>query len=99
MAKRPITPEDIWKVRRVGQPEPLPDGSAAVVPVTTYDVEADEGTTRLYLVGADRSSRALTRVDADSTAPAVDPGGERIAFLRRASKDEPGGRNEMMADS
>ena len=54
---RPITPEDLWKLRRVGQPEPLPGGEAAVVPVTTYEVAENRGRTRLHLVTAAGESR------------------------------------------
>jgi dipeptidyl aminopeptidase/acylaminoacyl peptidase len=87
---RPITPEDLWKLRRVGQPEPLPGGETAVVPVTTYDVPENRGRTRLYLVTATGESRPLTRDDADSTAPAIDPAGRRLAFIRKSGEDDPG---------
>jgi dipeptidyl aminopeptidase/acylaminoacyl peptidase len=87
---RPITPEDLWKLRRVGQPEPLPGGGAAVVPITTYDVAENRGRTRLHLVTVAGESRPLTRQDADSTAPAVDRAGTRLAFVRKTGDDEPG---------
>jgi len=87
---RPITPEDLWKLRRVGQPEPLPGGEAAVVPVTTYEVAENRGRTRLHLVTAAGESRPLTRDDADSTAPAIDPAGRRLAFIRKSGEDDPG---------
>ncbi|MBI5156437.1 MAG: hypothetical protein HZA58_00335, partial [Acidimicrobiia bacterium] len=50
---RPITAEDLWKMARVGRPAMAPGGGFAVVPVTTYDVEANKGRTRLYRVGRD----------------------------------------------
>ena len=87
---RPITPEDLWRLRRVGQPEPLPGGEAAVVPVTAYDVAENRGRTRLHLVTCGGESRPLTREDADSTAPAVDPAGRRVAFIRKGGDDDPG---------
>ncbi len=89
MPKRPITPDDLWRVRRVGQPVPIPGGDAAVVGVTTYDVERNTGMTRLYRVDAGGGARPLTRAGADSTAPAVDPAGSRIAFTRTTGEDEP----------
>ena len=95
---RPITPEDLWRLRRVGQPEPLPGGDAAVVPITAYDVAENKGRTRLHLVTVDGSSRPLTREDADSTAPAVDPAGARVAFIRKTGEDDPGQLHVMRLD-
>ncbi len=89
MASRPITPEDIWRVRRVGQPVPIGPGDSAIVPVTTFDVEANKGATRLHRIGADGTEIPLTRDDADSTGPAVDPAGTRVAFLRKPDEDDP----------
>jgi dipeptidyl aminopeptidase/acylaminoacyl peptidase len=87
MPKRPMTPHDLWTIPRVGVPEPLPDGSAVVVPVTTYGIEANHGITRLWLVSAEgKPRRPLTAADVSSTQPAVSPDGSRVAFVR-----EPGG--------
>ncbi|MDZ4805548.1 MAG: hypothetical protein SGI90_11875, partial [Candidatus Eisenbacteria bacterium] len=49
---RPITSEDLWAMARVGVPTPAPDGSFAVVPVTTYDMAANKGRTRLWRIPA-----------------------------------------------
>ncbi len=107
MPKRPITPDDIWRVRRVGQPEPLPDGNAAVVPVTSFDVEENRGRTRLFLVDAGGATTPLTRADCDSSEPSIDPTGRRMAFARKAGPDEPaqlfvmrldGGEAEQVGD-
>ena len=77
---RTITPEDLWNLARVGQPDPLPDGTAAVVPVTTSN---DDGTdTRLWLVELDRTATPLT-TGASATNPSVAPDGTRVAFLRK----------------
>ena len=35
---RPMTAEDLWKLPRVGTPEPAADGRTFVVPVTRYDL-------------------------------------------------------------
>jgi dipeptidyl aminopeptidase/acylaminoacyl peptidase len=76
-----LTPEDLWRIPRVGEPAPGPDGSFVVVPVTAYDLEKNQGTTRLYRV-ADGRVDPLTAPDRSSTAPAVGPEGTRLAFLR-----------------
>ncbi len=107
MVKHRISPEDLWRVCRVGQPEPLPNGGAVVVPVTTFDVEENKGTSRLYLVTDQGVASPLTRPDCDSTAPSIDRSGNRVAFVRKQGSEEPaqlfvmsldGGEAEQVGD-
>ena len=79
--RRSFTPEDLWRIPRVGEPAPAPDGSFVIVPVTSYNLDENEGTTRLYRV-ADARVDPLTVADRSSTAPAISPDGTRTAFLR-----------------
>ncbi|NND01618.1 MAG: S9 family peptidase [Acidimicrobiia bacterium] len=83
----PITAPDLWSLRRVGQPRPLPDGSAAIVPVTTYDFTINKPTTLLYTVAAEGSTSQLTTKQASQ--PAVSPDGSRIAFARPVGDGPP----------
>jgi len=93
MTKRPITVEDLWALPRVGAPVPSPDGKHVIVPVTTYSMEANEGTTRLWLVPSDAveagtgvpndPARPLTTAESSSTQAAWSPDGRRIAFVRK----------------
>jgi dipeptidyl aminopeptidase/acylaminoacyl peptidase len=75
---------DLWKLARVGQPEPAADGQFAVVPVTTFDLDANEGTTRLWRVDRDGNRRPLTTSSVSSTGPTLSQDGKRLAFLRKA---------------
>jgi dipeptidyl aminopeptidase/acylaminoacyl peptidase len=106
---RAFTAEDLWKLPRVGAPAPSPDGTWAVVPVTTYDLEKNEGRARLWMVSATGAfePRALTSPDLSSNAPRVSPDGTRIAFIRKRDKmDKPqlyvlpleGGEAEKVTD-
>jgi dipeptidyl aminopeptidase/acylaminoacyl peptidase len=79
-SRRKITPRDLWSLTRVGVPVPSADGRFAVVGATTYDVDADRGTERLWLLP---ERRPLTAADASSGSPAPSPDGTRLAFLRR----------------
>ncbi|MBD3335191.1 MAG: prolyl oligopeptidase family serine peptidase [Candidatus Eisenbacteria bacterium] len=106
MRARPMTPEDLWKLPRVGAPEPSPDGDSVIVPVTRYSLEENSGRTRLYLVPAaareagqgapDDAARPLTSHDTSSTQPAWSPNGDHVLFVRKPggnkkdSKDDPG---------
>ena len=83
-----LTATDLWQLSRVGQPEPHPDGEFAVVPVTTYDLEDNKGTTRLWRVSSDGTKRPLTSSSASSTQPAVASDGDRFCFVRRPTDDD-----------
>jgi len=87
---RPLEAKDLWTIPRVGAPAPAKDGTWAVVPVTTYDLEKNEGQTRLWMVSATGAfePRPLTSADATSTAPRVSPDGSRVAFVRKKDKLE-----------
>lgn len=81
----PLTATDLWTLPRVGQPVPLPDGNAAIVPVTTHDLATNEPATMLYRVTRDGSTQLLTTKQASH--PAVSPSGDRISFVRPPTPD------------
>ena len=82
-AATPLTADLLWSLPRVGAPEPAPDGSWAVVPVTTYRPDAAEGSSRLWRVAEGEEPRPLTAEGDSASGAAVDPGGRSVAFLRR----------------
>ena len=84
---RPITPKDLWSLKRVGQPEYVPGTSSVVVPVVEYDDEGQPVST-IYQVARNGDTKRLTSGDRSSSAPAVSPDGSRIAFLG-TDGDEP----------
>ena len=93
MPRRPMTVEDLWSLPRVGAPAPAPDGKTFIVPVTTYSLDTNRGTTQLWQVpatarGAGDGAKndpaiALTHADNSSGGVAWSPDGSRIAFLRK----------------
>jgi dipeptidyl aminopeptidase/acylaminoacyl peptidase len=107
MESRTLTATDLWRLQRVGQPEPAGDGSWAIVPVTSYDIEENEGNTRLWRVWSDGSSRPLTSPDTSSSAPALSPDDDAVVFVRKRNEgDKPqlhimridGGEAECLTD-
>ena len=87
-AQRPMTPEDLWAMGRVGTPVVSPDGRHVVYTVTRYDLETDNGTTQLWLAPvAGGEARQLTFGDASSSSPAWSPDGRHIAFVSARNDD------------
>jgi dipeptidyl aminopeptidase/acylaminoacyl peptidase len=82
-----LNAETLWKLPRVGSPVPFKDGSAVIVPVSVADTERNESTTRLWLL-QDGERHALTGEGASASLPRLSPDGTRLAFLRKAPKDD-----------
>ena len=81
-----MTPDLLWKLPRVGKPVPDADGRRLIVPVTTWDVEANKSTARLWLKDT-HGTRALTG-EGSASNPQWSPDGETLLFLRRAPADD-----------
>jgi hypothetical protein len=64
---RLLTAEKMWALKRLGDPAISPDGSTAVVQVTTYDVPENKGLTDLWLVPVSVAPRGSSR----ATRPAI----------------------------
>ncbi|MGE5177106.1 MAG: S9 family peptidase [Hyphomicrobiales bacterium] len=104
--RRAMTAEDLWAFRRVGTPAPSPDGRAVVVPVTTFDLEANRGRARLWLLPRDGAPRPLTAEDATCADASYAPDGTRILFTRAQGDEKPqvhvlpldGGESERLTD-
>jgi dipeptidyl aminopeptidase/acylaminoacyl peptidase len=88
--QRPLTVEDLWKVKRLGKPALSPDDKWVAVEVTTYSMEDNESASELWLLATDgKTQRQLTNRGGKVSSPVWSADGKQIAFVFSA-KDKPG---------
>ncbi len=85
---RPCDAARLWRLARVGTPEPSPTGGHVAVPVTRYDVEQDVGGSRIWLIPTGGGiGRPLTSAERDASTPRFSPDGRRLAFTARPAPE------------
>lgn len=83
-----LTPELLWKMGRVSDPQVSPDGKRVVFTITRYDLAKNEGNADLYLLDLDTLRvRRLTTHPKNDVGARWSPDGRRIGFVSsRADK-------------
>ncbi|HEX2421424.1 MAG TPA: hypothetical protein VHL55_07475, partial [Acidimicrobiia bacterium] len=70
----------LWALPRVGAPAVVGPGRL-VVPVTTYDIDENQGSTRLWLVDGETPAEPLTPEELNASKPIASPDMRRLAFV------------------
>ncbi len=88
-ALRPITPEDLWAIKRPGALDLSPDGARLVFTVQEFNLEKNNSQKHLWLLDtATGAARALTTAESSDSSPVWSPDGSRIAFTAKRGTDE-----------
>ena len=97
-----ITPEILWSLGRVGDPQISPDLTKVIFSVKRYDIALNKGNSDLYLMNLDGADKKrLTESEKDETAAKWSPDGKRIGFVLSGQlwEMDPDGKNiKMLTD-
>ncbi|MDI1337169.1 MAG: hypothetical protein PSU94_13380 [Lacunisphaera sp.] len=91
--KRPLTPQDLWAIKRLGGPALSPDGKTVVFTVQDWSIEKNKSTSSLWLVDTAGGAphRQLRDVEPRRRPPRL-PVETRRRRNRLALRDERGRR-------
>ena len=85
-AKHPFTFEDMMKMKRVGAPQPSPDGKWVVFDAVDVDLEANTKISHLWIVpAAGGEARRLNQSPNHEERPRFSPDGKRLIWTSKAT--------------
>jgi dipeptidyl aminopeptidase/acylaminoacyl peptidase len=79
---KPLTINDLLKIRRVADPQLSPDGRWVAYSISDLNWDANRRVTQIYLVSVDGGEpKQLTSAPQSSSTPRWSPDGKRLAFI------------------
>ncbi len=81
--KRPITIEDLGRIRLVDDPRPSPDGTRIAVTIKVMDLDDDGYRSQIWIVPATGGEPTRFTGGKNDTSPRWSPDGSRLAFVSR----------------
>ncbi len=94
---RPITIEDLTRIKLISDPRPSPDGTRVAYVVTAMDTEEDAYRSQIWLVpaGGDGEDEPIRYTGGrNDSAPRWSPDGRRLAFVSKRGDGTEGGEKE-----
>jgi dipeptidyl aminopeptidase/acylaminoacyl peptidase len=80
--KRPITVEDLWKMKRVGSYDISPDGKSIAFELTSYSMDENKGNTDIYIMGSNGNNvHAIKNSAKGETEPKFTPDGKKLSYI------------------
>ncbi|HMD40883.1 MAG TPA: S9 family peptidase [Candidatus Acidoferrum sp.] len=86
-ARHAITFDDLIRMHRVGEAQISPDGKWVAYTVSTPDMDANRGTSNIWIVPTSGGAALQLTQSGHDTSPVWSPGGKTIAFLSSRSGD------------
>ena len=87
--KRALTPDDIYRMEAVSDPQISPDGQWIAYLVTTSDREADEVRSAIWMVSWDGTQHLqMTSASSSIATPRWSPDGKYLAYLAKSGDAE-----------
>ncbi len=82
--KHAMTPEDIWKMLRIGSMDISPDGSLIVFSVSKYSMEKNKGDSDIWIASVDgKEVKPILSSSASESSPKFSPDGKHIFFSKK----------------
>ncbi|MEZ5426245.1 MAG: S9 family peptidase [Pyrinomonadaceae bacterium] len=90
-AKKPLTIDDFFKMKTLGDPRVSPDGRWVAYTVTELDLKEDKSETRIWMVPtAGGEAIPMTAKGYSAEMPRWSPDGKYLSFLASREKDDKG---------